>query len=145
MNEIESILDKDKLYIGETIGDSMQPMLKAGRDRVLIVPPTFPLKRYDVPVYRRDGHYTMHRIVKVTKNGYVICGDNRARLERDITDSDIVGVLAGFCHDGQFVYCDDEEYIKYAKKICRHFPIRLMKSALSKVLRKFIYIKKRET
>ena len=33
----------------------------------------------------------MHHIVKVTKSGYVICGDKRIRLERDITDKDIVG------------------------------------------------------
>lgn len=45
----------------------MFPMVMEGKDTVIIVPPEFPLKKYDVPVYRRDGHYTMHRIVKVTK------------------------------------------------------------------------------
>ncbi|MBP3361797.1 MAG: S24/S26 family peptidase [Clostridia bacterium] len=87
MNNIENELKEKGIYIGKTQGDSMQPMLKEGRDTVIIVPPVFPLKKYDVPVYRRGGHYTMHRIVKATKRGYVICGDNRTHLEKDITKS----------------------------------------------------------
>ena len=37
-------------------GDSMYPMLISGRDSVVIELPVFPLKKYDVPVYRRGGH-----------------------------------------------------------------------------------------
>lgn len=133
MNGIEDALIKDRIYICETVGDSMEPMLKAGRDRVVIVPPVFPLKKYDVPVYRRDGHYTMHRIVKIRKNGYVICGDNRVNLERDITDKDIVGILAGFCRDGIYVDCTDEEYLRYAKKVCRNLSWRIIKKIIVKI------------
>ena len=105
MKGIEKALKEDKLFIGKTEGDSMYPMLISGRDSVVIKPPVFPLKKYDVPVYRRDGHYTMHRIVKVTRKGYIICGDNRTHLEMDITDKDIVGVLTAFHHNGKFIEC----------------------------------------
>ena len=98
MKEIEKCLEKHGVYMTTTEGNSMAPMLKTG-DRIVVRKPTFPLKKYDIPVYRRDGHYTMHRIVKVTKSGYVICGDNRTHLERDITDKDIVGVFAGMYRD----------------------------------------------
>ena len=77
---------------------------------------------YDIPVYRRDGNYTMHRIVKVTKSGYVICGDNRTHLERDITDKDIVGVFAGMYRDGNFV--EAAELVSFGIKACRNYPIR---------------------
>ena len=114
----------------------MEPMLREGRDRVVIVKPEFPLKKYDVPVYRRDDHYTMHRIVRVTKKGYVICGDNRITIERDITDKDIVGVLAGFYRGDEYVECTDEAYLKYAKSVCGKYPLKLVKYTVYRVVNK---------
>lgn len=121
MKGIEQALKENGIYITKTQGDSMNPMLIEGRDSVIIVLPKFPLKKYDIPVYKRNGHYTMHRIIRVTKNGYVICGDNRVHLECDIKDSDIIGVLAGFYRNGKLISCTDEAYIKYSKKICRDY------------------------
>ena len=69
MKMIEEQLKLHGKYISKTEGTSMEPMLKQGRDRVIIIPPTFPLKKHDIPVYRRGDHYTMHRIIKVKKNG----------------------------------------------------------------------------
>lgn len=133
MQGIEKSLKEDKIFICKTEGDSMYPMLLSGRDTVIIVPPDFPLKKYDVPVYRRDGHYTMHRIVKVTRKGYIICGDNRTNLERDITDKDIIGVLSAFYRDGEFVECTDKDYIRYAKKVCRNLPVRIIKKWVKQI------------
>ena len=136
MKGMEKALKEEKLFIGKTQGDSMYPMLISGRDSVVIKPPVFPLKKYDVPVYRRDGHYTMHRIVKVTRKGYIICGDNRTHLERDISDDDIVGVLTAFYHNGKFIECSDEAYIRYSKKVCRSFPVRRIKGLIKRIFRK---------
>ena len=87
MKMIEDELELRGKYISKTEGTSMEPMLRQGRDRVVIVKPQFPLKKYDVPVYRRGDHYTMHRIIKIKKDGrYVICGDNRINFEYDITE-----------------------------------------------------------
>lgn len=121
MKEIEKCLAEYGVYMTTTEGNSMAPMLKTG-DKIIVRKPTFPLKKYDVPVYRRDGHYTMHRIVKVTKSGYVICGDNRTHLERDITDKDIVGVFAGMYRDGNFV--EAAELVSFGIKAGRSYPIR---------------------
>lgn len=134
---IEEILREKGIYIGKIKGDSMFPMLREERDRVIVVTPKFPLKKYDVPVYRRDQHYTMHRIVKVAKDGkYIICGDNRTRLERDITENEIIGVLAGFYRDDIYFSCNDEKYIKYAKRICRQYYIRLLKRYITAIIRR---------
>lgn len=140
MNDIERILKEEKIYIGKTSGDSMFPMIMAEQDKVIIVPPNFPLKKYDVPVYKRFGHYTMHRIVKVTKKGYVICGDNRTHLERDITDEDIIGVLSAFYHKGKFIKCTDDEYLRYAKKVCRRLPFKIANKKIKTFLKR-AYIK----
>ncbi len=136
MNGIESALKKHNIFMGITEGDSMQPMLVQGRDRVIIIPPVFPLKKYDVPVYRRGEHYTMHRIIKVTAKGYIICGDNRVKLEKDITDRDIIGVLTAFYHNGEYISCDDRQYIKYSKKICRSLFFRRLKYTAGRLIRR---------
>lgn len=136
MRGIEQALKEDKIFIGKTQGDSMFPMLVEGRDSVVIVPPKFPLKKYDVPVYRRGGHYTMHRIVKVTDKGYIICGDNRTHLEKDITDQDIIGVLAAFYHNDKLIMCTEKAYIRYAKKACRSLPIRFIKNGIKRIFQK---------
>ena len=136
MKGIEETLKEDKLFIGKTQGDSIEPMLVENRDRVFIIPPVFPLKKYDVPVYRRDGHYTMHRIIRVTKKGYIICGDNRTHLEKDITDREIVGVLTAFYHNGKFIKSTDKEYIKYSKSVCRSLPLRKIKNIIKRIFRK---------
>ncbi len=135
-DRIEKAIAEKGIYAGKTIGDSMNPMLVQGRDTVFIKKPDFPLKKYDVPVYHRGDHYTMHRIVKVTKKGYVICGDNRVGLERDITEKDIVGVLAAFYHNGKYVEYGDAEYMRYAKQALRTYPLRFLKALPVKVKRK---------
>ncbi|MBQ7036674.1 MAG: S24/S26 family peptidase [Clostridia bacterium] len=133
MHGIETILKEEKIFIGQTKGDSMEPMLCGGRDTVIIVPPRLPLSSGDVPVYRRGGHYTMHRIIKVTKYGYLICGDNRPVPEKNVKTEDIIGVLAAFYHDGKYVDCKDAAYLAYTRKICRTYPLRRFRYLLKRI------------
>ena len=92
----EEQLIKNAELVYTNVGDSMMPLIKQGRDLVIIKPVQGRLKKYDVPLYRRDsGQYVLHRILKVRKNDYVICGDNRWSMEYGITDRHIIGVLAG--------------------------------------------------
>ena len=128
-SDIEKNLRENKVYITVTQGDSMSPMLKTG-DKVVIVPVTEPLGKFDIPVYRRGNHFTMHRIVKVTPKGYIICGDNRTYLERDIKNEDIVGVLCGFYKNGEFIDAKSREFIKYGKRAVRSYWLRKIKEIL---------------
>lgn len=136
MDRIEKVIAEKGIYAGKTVGNSMNPMLVEGRDTVLIKKPEFPLKKYDIPVYRRLDHYTMHRIIKVTKEGYVINGDNRPDLERDICDKDIVGVLAAFYHDGEYIECGSKEELYFAKRARLTYPIRFIKNLPKRVMAK---------
>lgn len=136
MKGLEESLKQNGIYITLTKGDSMNPMLVEGRDKVVIVPPKFPLKKYDVPVYRKLGHYTMHRIVKVTKNGYIICGDNRAVLERNVREEDIVGMLDGFYQGDRYIDRQDKEFLKYGIDAVRTLPKRRVISFVKRAVRK---------
>lgn len=141
MKGLEESLKENGIYITTTKGDSMMPMLVEGRDRVVIVPPVFPLKKYDIPVYRKLGHYTMHRIVGVTENGYVICGDNRGNLEKDVKESDIVGMLEGFYQGDRYISRDDAEFLEYGKKAVKTLPVRRMKNFIKRAVRKIRSLK----
>ena len=136
---LEESLKQNGIYVTTTRGDSMNPMLVEGRDKVVIVPPKFPLKKYDVPVYRKLGHYTMHRIVKVTKNGYIICGDNRAVLEKNVREEDIVGMLEGFYQGDKYIDRKDEEFLKYGidavKTLSKRRIMHFIKRAVRKIKR----------
>ena len=137
MKVIEDALRDNGKYICKTEGNSMEPMLRQGRDRVVIIPPVFPLKKHDIPVYRRGDHYTMHRIIKVKKGGrYVICGDNRPDFEYDITEEKVIGVLAGYMRGDEYIDLKDEKYQRYVKRLGRKYPIRCAKYFLYRVKRK---------
>ena len=134
-HEIEKKLRLEGVYTTKTEGDSMYPMLKSG-DKVIVTAVKKPLKKYDVVVYRRDDHYTMHRIVKVLKNGYLICGDNRAYLEKDIKDADIIGILFGFYKGNTFYEASGKEALAYGKKATRRYWLRKIKERVRAVLKR---------
>lgn len=109
------------------VGDSMMPLIKQGRDVLVISVVNGRLKRYDIPLYKRDsGQYVLHRILKVRKNDYVICGDNRCNKEYGITDRHIIGVLSGIIRDGREIPVTDIKCRIYAHLWCDLFPVRVL-------------------
>ena len=88
---IEAEIEKHGTGIFTNVGDSMMPLLRQRRDIIHISKVEGRLKKYDVPLYKRDnGQYVLHRILKVRENDYVICGDNRTGMEEGITDRHII-------------------------------------------------------
>lgn len=109
------------------VGDSMMPLIKQGRDVLVISVVNGRLKRYDIPLYKRDsGQYVLHRILKVRKNDYVICGDNRCNKEYGITDRHIIGVLSGIIRDGREIPVTNIKCRIYAHLWCDLFPVRVL-------------------
>ncbi len=104
-------------------GNSMRPMLYGRRDQVTIVKPQGRLKKYDLPLFRRpDGAFVLHRVVKVLPDSYVTRGDCTVTFERDITDSQIVGVVKSFVRKGKAYSVSSKEYRIYCA-IWTAFPI----------------------
>lgn len=99
---IEDILAKGGVYVSPTVGVSMRPLLRQGKDRVILVPPQGRLQKYDVPLYRRGNDYVLHRIVAVRPDDYVVLGDNCVTREY-VKDEQIVGVLTGFYRGKRYV------------------------------------------
>ena len=153
MNEtttFEEVLAQEGKLVYRCRGMSMSPMLRQHRDLVVIQPePEKQYGKYDVILYRRGDKYILHRILKVTDNGYIICGDHNWCLERDITPEQILGKLTSFVRNGREIPVEDPVYRMYVRLWCDLYPIRAMirfgkvKTAL--VLRKVIRKVKFET
>jgi hypothetical protein len=108
------------------VGNSMLPLLREKRDLLIIERrPEGRCKRYDVVLYRRpSGQYVLHRILKVRKDGYVLCGDNRRCREFGVPDEWIFGILTGVVRDGKQLKLDSFRYRCYVHLWCDLFPIR---------------------
>lgn len=82
-------------------GCSMLPMLRQGRDQVILTPVNGDLKPGDIALYQREnGMYVLHRVIRVTANGYRFCGDNQAQLET-VTREQLKAVVAGYIRKGK--------------------------------------------
>ncbi len=121
----EEILEKDGRLVYSNVGDSMLPLIRQGRDLLVIERPRGRLKKYDVPLYRRDsGKYVLHRVLKVRRDDYVICGDNRWAKETGITDRHVIGVLTAVVRAGKEIPVTDRRYRLYVHLWCDLFPLR---------------------
>lgn len=118
-------------------GTSMLPMLHNDGDKVELVKPQGFLKKYDLPLYRRDnGQFVLHRIVKKPVDGvYSMCGDNQWRIEKGIKQSQIIGVVTGFYRNGKYYSTDNILYKLYCRFWVFVRPLRMIKPAVGKILR----------
>lgn len=95
-------------------GTSMLPMLREGRDSVVLSPLPKLLRRYDLALYRRDnGTYVLHRIVDVGQT-YTCLGDNQFLTEPGLRPEQFIAVVSEFrrggrdysvTHPGYRLYC----------------------------------------
>ncbi len=138
MSDFRTEIEKRGTLIYTNVGDSMMPLIKQGRDVLIIKKVSGRLKKYDVPLYQRDsGQYVLHRILKVRKDDYVICGDNRSFKEYGITDRHIIGVLTGVIRKGKEISVTSKKYRLYVHLWCDFFPIRAF------ILRAVRFLKRR--
>lgn len=127
-NSISKVLKEKGEVIVSTAGISMYPMLRNKRDMVVIQAVDRKLKKNDVPLYvLPSGKLVLHRILKVTDNGYIIRGDNLYVKECNITDDNIIGVLKSFYRDGKFYDCaTNKVYHTYIVLNRLSFPFRYL-------------------
>ena len=94
-------LFREQLEAGKTVkfsprGVSMLPMLRQGIDSVVLSPAPEKLKKYDLPLYRRDnGKYILHRVVEAGET-YTCIGDNQFDFENGVRHDQIIAVVTAF-------------------------------------------------
>lgn len=124
----------------QTVGDSMEPLLHNRKSTVIIRQKQGRLKRYDVALYQRPtGEYVLHRVIKVLKDTYLICGDNRVSKE-NVPEEWVIGVMTGFYKDERDTYisCNSKLYRKYLRRYKVRFTVLRWKHCVGKAIRKLI-------
>ena len=99
-------------------GTSMLPLLRQGKDSVILVKcPEQPKKR-DIIFYKRpNGQFVLHRILKRATDGtYILCGDNQTKPECDVRESMMIARAVSMTVNGHTFSCDSEKYRKWVKK-----------------------------
>ena len=111
--------------IYKNVGTSMMPMIREGRDVMVISRSEGRLRRFDIPLYKRGDKYILHRVLKVREKDYVIAGDHCVYREYGVTDEDIIGVLTGLYRDGKPVSLDSLGYKLYCHLWCDFYHVRV--------------------
>ena len=96
-------------------GTSMLPRLHNETDTALLTGVKGRLNKYDLAFYRRgDGSFVLHRVVKVTPKGYIMCGDNQVVTEHGITEKNIIAVVKSFTRGGKKYSVSNRMYMLYS-------------------------------
>ena len=97
-------------------GISMCPMLRDGKDIVVISPVKGGLKKYDLPLYRRaDGQFVLHRIIACGDNEYTCMGDNQFVPEYGVRQEQLIGTVSAFVRNGRERTVADLDYRLYCR------------------------------
>ena len=95
--DIEQLLKNGSAVKLKPQGYSMYPLFLPGRDEAVIehcVPSE--LHRGDVILYRRvQGILVLHRICRITRDGFYLVGDNQTEVEGPLSPEQIHGKLTG--------------------------------------------------
>ena len=99
-------LFRERLEAGQQVrfspmGVSMLPMLREGRDSVVLSPAPERLRKYDLPLYRRDnGAYILHRVTEAGEC-YTCIGDNQFVYETGVRHEQVIAIVTGFRRNGR--------------------------------------------
>ena len=89
MEQLLGLLDSAEYVPLNISGSSMTPFLVHSRDKV-----TRPLKKGDMILYRRDnGAYILHRIYRVTPDGYWLVGDAQILIEKGVRPDQVLALV----------------------------------------------------
>lgn len=127
---LEQLLARDGRLIRPNKGHSMMPLLREGRDLMVIEKKgPAPCRKWDAVLYRRQqlpgrGAYVLHRVLRVNGDGsYWIVGDNCTRGET-VREEQILGVLRAVVRGGRTLSVDSPPLRLYTWLWCVCPPLR---------------------
>lgn len=131
-------LMKEQIDAGKSVrfcpgGRSMLPLIRPGVDKVMIKKAPEKLKKYDLPLYRREnGKFVLHRVVGIKNGTYIMRGDNQNVLERGVKHEQILAIAEGVFKNDEYISLSGVKYWIY----CHFRHLRLELSRLKRILKK---------
>lgn len=118
------VLEETGRLVYTTRGMSMRPLLRQGKDVVVIEKPKEHWKKYDAVLFlRKNGQYVLHRILKVCGDRYWIVGDNCVSGEM-VEGDQIIGLLTSVRRGRRTIRATDWRYRLYVHIWCDVYPAR---------------------
>lgn len=134
----EEIIANDGELFFTNEGCSMLPLIHAKRDILHIVKLDKELELGDVVLYSdKPHHYVLHRIIKIKKDGRLICaGDNNHWKDKPIVKEMVFGRLKEVTYpDGKTVNLD-KDYKEEGMKYVRFFAWKAFRLRLKRLFSK---------
>lgn len=117
---VEKELEEGKAVKIRLKGSSMFPLLRSGRDSVILEKsPAHSLKPMDVVLFRYRGSYILHRIIKREGMRLLLQGDGVISAIEQCTVDDVVGKVVKVCRSsGRIISVDSKRWI-FASRLWR--------------------------
>lgn len=121
-----TMLEENREVTIPVTGNSMYPLWKHNRDSVVLANcDKFSLNKGDIALYRRSSdQLVLHRIVKVNKESYDMCGDAQTQIERNLPMENVIAVVTSFNRNGTDYRSDHIAYQIYSDIWMRMRPVR---------------------
>ena len=133
---IKEVVDKGGEFRLFPRGTSMEPLIYAGTDSMLLGPSS-EIKNGDVLFYRRkNGAFVIHRLIEVRDGTLTMCGDHQRTLEFGIMPEQVIAKMTGYFKGEAYHSLDEEEYVKYTQKMISRFPFYRRNPTVYKALKK---------
>ena len=112
----QMLADTGRAYVRVT-GASMEPLLRHMKDGVIIGPPDR-IRSGDIVLFdRRNGHYALHRVIRIGKDSFSMAGDNQRHMEKGLPLDQVVGVVRAIDRGGRQIPCENFFMKIYAKAV----------------------------
>ena len=139
-NDIEQLLQDGNILKIRPQGYSMYPLFISGRDQALVQQVSLDsLRKNDVVLYRRDHSIlVLHRICRITRDGFYMVGDNQSEIEGPLRPDQVRGKLIGFIRKGREISVRNPLYRVLSSLWLLMLPVRPLCFRLTAFLRKLI-------
>ena len=114
---------EERLAAGQQVeiyprGHSMLPLIREGRDSVVLATLCRLPQKNDVVLCRYGQHYVLHRVVAMRRDGrFVLCGDNRKTCEQGISPENVLAVVVSIKREGRAMPLNSLRYRAYVALI----------------------------
>ena len=110
--EVEDLLAEGKQVTILVRGNSMRPLLRDGRDKVVLRKANDEdIKKGAVMLFRYRGSHVMHRVTKIEGDVVVFEGDGNYKLQEVATRKDIVAIVEAIVRpSGRRIECSSRRW-----------------------------------
>ena len=110
--EVEELLAEGKQVTILVRGNSMRPLLRDGRDKVVLRKANDEdIKKGAVMLFRYRGSHVMHRVTKIEGDVVVFEGDGNYKLQEVATRKDIVAIVEAIVRpSGRRIECSSRRW-----------------------------------